>query len=424
MSESTLFSESWAQAAGPLPRTARWARDWLRRGLAALDGEAVELRDQEGSHHLGDPSVRPGVSIDVLDAGFYASLLRGGVLGGAESYMRGEWRAGDLSEVVRLMLRQQQAMWALESRLSRVAGGITSAWRKLRPNDAPRARLNAGAHYDLGNDFFAEFLDPTLMYSSGVFPDANATMEEASLAKLERLAALLQLRPEHHLLEIGTGWGGLALYMAAQTGCRVTTTTLSQEQYDVARDRIERAGLEDRVTLLLEDYRELSGRYDRLVSVEMIEAVGHEYLDTYLQVCSDRLTSDGCMAIQAILIQDSEYDRARREQDFIKRYIFPGGFLPSVEAISRSVARAGDLRWTGLEDITPHYAETLRRWRARFGERRSTIARMGYGEEFMRMWEFYLSYCEGGFDERYLRCAQFRLAKPNWRGDAIRRGRP
>jgi cyclopropane-fatty-acyl-phospholipid synthase len=282
-------------------------------------------------------------------------------------------------------------------------------------NSRDGSRRNIAAHYDLGNDFFALFLDETLAYSCGVFEREDATLHEAQLAKFDRICRRLRLTAADHLLEIGTGWGGLAIHAAARYGCRVTTTTISREQHALAAQRIAQAGLEDRVTLLLEDYRDLDGSYDKLVSVEMIEAVGHQYLDDYTAQCSRLLAPEGAMLLQAITIQDQFYEAALESVDFIQRYIFPGSFIPSVTAIVDSVRRSTDMKVFHLEDIGPHYATTLGRWRTSFLARLDDVRRLGYPESFLRMWDFYLCYCEGGFLERQLGDVQMLLTKPRCR---------
>jgi cyclopropane-fatty-acyl-phospholipid synthase len=275
-------------------------------------------------------------------------------------------------------------------------------------------------HYDLGNDFFKLFLDPTMMYSSAVFPNQETSLDEASLYKLDLICQKLQLSDKDHLMEIGTGWGGMAIYAAKHYGCRVTTTTISEEQYNYACAAVKREGLEDKITLLLKDYRDLDGDYDKLVSIEMIEAVGHEYYDSYFQKCSELLKPDGLMLIQAITILDQRYKHAKNNVDFIQRYIFPGGCLPSNEVISKSVANKTDLHIVDLHDIGMDYARTLAEWRKRFNGSADQVDSMGFDDVFYRMWEFYLCYCEGGFTERAISAAQFLFAKPYAR-DVIKR---
>ncbi|MCA8941247.1 MAG: class I SAM-dependent methyltransferase, partial [Planctomycetes bacterium] len=293
-------------------------------------------------------------------------------------------------------------------------------FHRLRRNTKSGSKANIAAHYDLGNDFFERFLDPTMTYSSACFAHPGMTLEQASIEKLDRLCRKLDLKPDDHLLEIGTGWGSMAIHAARHYGCRVTTTTISRQQFELARERVRRAGLEDRIEVLERDYRDLEGEYDKLVSVEMIEAVGHEFLGDYMHACSARLKPDGVMAIQVITIQDQLYARAVREVDFIKRYIFPGSFIPSITAIGDAMAARTDLRMFHLEDMAPHYAETLRRWRGNLHANREEILALGsYDEAFLRLWDYYLCYCAGGFEERQLGVAQIVFTKPLCRMDPI-----
>jgi cyclopropane-fatty-acyl-phospholipid synthase len=310
--------------------------------------------------------------------------------------------------------------------LERVDGGASTfaeAGRRLghwlNRNSRAGSRRNVAAHYDLGNELFELFLDPTLNYSCALFEPEDASLEAASVAKMDAICAKLELSPADHLLEIGTGWGGLAIHAARHYGCRVTTTTISREQHRLATERVRAAGLGDRVTLLLEDYRELSGRYDKLVSVEMVEAVGHQYLDDYFRRTGELLEPHGLMLLQAITIREEHYRQALASVDFIKRHVFPGSFIPSVSTLTGSLARTTDLYLLHLQDIGPHYATTLRHWRERFMARRDEAAALGYPESFARMWEFYLSYCEGGFLERALGNVQMLLAKPAARRAAL-----
>jgi cyclopropane-fatty-acyl-phospholipid synthase len=285
----------------------------------------------------------------------------------------------------------------------------------MNRNTHEGSKRNISAHYDLGNDFFRLFLDPTMMYSAAVFERSENTLEKAAVDKLDELCRHLELKPSDHLLEIGTGWGGMAIHAATHYGCRVTTTTISQEQYDYAKARVAELGLQDRITLLCEDYRALTGQYDKLVSVEMIEAVGHDFYSSYFQCCSKLLKDSGKMVIQAITITDDRYEQARKSVDYIKRYIFPGGCLPSLEIIARHLARDTNMQMVHLRDITADYALTLAHWRKRFMERLDEVRDMGFDDRFIRMWEFYLCYCEGGFRERIIGTAQLAFAKPGYR---------
>jgi cyclopropane-fatty-acyl-phospholipid synthase len=359
------------------------------------------------------------VTIRVHNPRFYSEVAFGGTLGSGEAYMNGYWHCDNLTGLVRLMVINRHLMNDVDSGLSRLSAPLLRLAHWLNRNDKSGSRRNIAAHYDLGNRFFELFLDETMAYSCGIFEKADATLKDASTAKFDAACSKLDLKPGQHLLEIGTGWGGLAMHAASKFGCRVTTTTISREQYEFAKDRIARAGLSDRITLLLEDYRDLRGQYDALVSIEMIEAVGHQYLDTYFQCCSGLLRPSGAMLLQAITIRDQFYDRARRSVDFIKRFIFPGAFIPSVQTLIDSLARATDLKLFHQEDIGPHYARTLKMWRERFLARQAEVRALGYPERFVRMWEFYLCYCEGGFEERQLGDVQMLLTKPRSRRASI-----
>ena len=318
-----------------------------------------------------------------------------------------------MTAVIEVAARNLHGIDAIRRRLApllRVPRRRTTPWR---------ARRDIAAHYDLGNDLFALMLDETMMYSGAIFERRDMTLAEASRAKLDRICDKLDLGPADHLLEIGTGWGGFALHAAATRGCRVTTTTLSREQRDLALERVRAAGLSDRVTILLQDYRELTGVYDKLVSIEMIEAVGWKDFGTFFARCASLLRPDGVMALQAITIDDRLYDAEKASRSFMNSLIFPNGCLPSVEAIARNVARRSDLRMVDLEDITPHYAETLRRWRANVDAGADRLAALGYDERFLRLWRLYLSFCEAGFTERRIGNVQIVLAKPRWRGHLV-----
>ena len=354
-------------------------------------------------------------TLEVLHPQTYADAAFGGTIGGGEAYIRGYWRTDDLTSLIRLFIVNRDVMESVEGGAALATAPLRRILHWLNRNSPDGSRRNIAAHYDLGNDLFALFLDDTMAYSCGVFEREDATLHEAQVAKFERACRRLRLSPSDHLLEIGTGWGGFALHAASRYGCRVTTTTISREQHDWARERIRAAGLSDRVTLLLDDYRDLRGRYDKLVSIEMIEAVGHQFLDTYTAQCSRLLEPHGAMLLQAITIRDQIYAEALESVDFIQRYIFPGSFIPSVTAIADSVRRATDMKVFHLEDIGPHYATTLRRWRERFFERIDDVRRLGYSEQFVRMWDFYLCYCEGGFLERQLGDVQVLLTKPRCR---------
>ncbi|WP_347279316.1 cyclopropane-fatty-acyl-phospholipid synthase family protein [Plasticicumulans sp.] len=382
------------------------------RGLAR--GRLI-LVDADGQHSFGPGGHGPQVRVEILDPGVWARIALRGTVGVGEAYVDGGWRADDLTALVRLFVLNKPVMDGMERGLARLALPLLKLWHWLHPNTRHGSRANIAAHYDLGNAFYQTFLDETLMYSCALFEHPGMSLAEASQAKNERICRKLGLRAGDHVLEIGTGWGGFALHAAGRHGCRVTTTTISREQYELARERVAAAGLGNRVTVLFEDYRELAGRYDQLVSIEMIEAVGHRWFDTYFRTCSRLLAPDGQMLLQAITIRDQEYARTKRSVDFIQRHVFPGGCLPSVQALADTVARVTDLRALHLEDIGPHYATTLRHWRERFLANLDRVRALGFDDTFLRLWEYYLAYCEGGFAERYLGTVQLLLAKPECR---------
>jgi cyclopropane-fatty-acyl-phospholipid synthase len=344
---------------------------------------------------------------------FYRSLLRGS-LGLAESYVDGLWDCDDLVALTRIAALNVGALDRLRRALSPALVPLQRSAAWLSRNTPGRAREQIAAHYDLGNQLFAQFLDDTMMYSCAIFESPQSTLEEASLAKLERVCSTLRLSAEDHVLEIGTGWGGFAIYAAERYGCRVTTTTISAEQHAYATERIRAAGLQDRVTVLSKDYRDLDGQYDKLVSLEMIEAVGWQYFPTFFRRCSELVGYDGAMLLQAIVIEDSAYEVEKAGRSFINTHIFPGGCLPSLQLIARMVARVTDFREAQLEDITAHYATTLERWRERFRDAAERLPGLGYDERFQRLWELYLSYCEGGFRERRIQDVQLLLVKPGF----------
>jgi cyclopropane-fatty-acyl-phospholipid synthase len=357
--------------------------------------------------------------IQVHDDLLYPKVVFGGAIGAAEAYVAGAWSSDDLTRVQRLFLRNRETLQSLDRGLGRAMKPLHLLGQWLRANSRRGSRRNIGAHYDLSNEFFSLFLDERRMYSSAIFASAATTLEEAQEAKLDRLCKKLELSPADHLLEIGTGWGGFAIFAASRYGCRVTTTTISREQYAYAREAVRAAGLEGQVTVLLEDYRDLRGSFDKLVSIEMIEAVGHEHLERFFRVCSERLAPHGLMALQAITIADRFYPAARRSVDFIQRYIFPGSAIPSYGSLAQAIARASDLQVQHLEDIGPHYATTLREWRRRFLAQKGAVKALGFSDRFLRLWEYYLSYCEAGFLERATGDLQLVLAKSENRREPL-----
>jgi cyclopropane-fatty-acyl-phospholipid synthase len=401
----------------------RWidkiCRPLLFSRLRKIEFGQVKIIDHCGEQLFGntEESSELTVDISVKDQRFYSDIALGGTVAAGEAYMQGYWSCNNLTGLVRIMLRNRQVMDQVEGGFSLFKAPILRLMHWLNRNSQAGSRRNIEAHYDLGNEMFELFLDPTMMYSCAYYPDSEASLDQAATAKLQRICEKLQLSETDHVVEIGTGWGGFAIYAATHFGCKVTTTTISKQQYEIARQRVIAAGLEDKVTLLMEDYRDLQGAYDKLVSIEMIEAVGPQYLETYFTKCSTLLKPDGIMLIQAITIQDQFYDQAIKSVDFIQRYIFPGGFIPSVTAISNAVKNATDTRLFQMEDIGPHYATTLRDWRKNFFNNIEQIKALGYSDQFIAMWEFYLCYCEGGFLERTLGTSHLVFVKPDNRID-------
>ena len=390
--------------------------------LRTLRHGQLTLVEAHGSRHFGSTEVDNTdlhVTVTVHDPALYRRIALRGSIGVGEAYMAGEWSCDDLTALVRLFILNRPVLDSLEYGPAQLSMWLFKLGHWLRRNSKAGSRANIAAHYDLGNTFYRLFLDNSMMYSCALFETPNQSLEQASQAKLARICQKLQLGPNDHVLEIGTGWGGFALYAAQHYGCRVTTTTISQEQYQLARSRIVQADLQDHIELLCKDYRDLDGQYDKLVSIEMIEAVGHENLNRYFQTCSRLLKNDGMMLLQAITIADQEYQRACREVDFIQKYIFPGGSLPSVTALSQSLTQASDLRIFHLDDIGPHYALTLRHWRQRFLQQLDQVRAQGFSESFIRMWEYYLCYCEAGFSERALGTVQLLLTKPLCRREPV-----
>lgn len=369
------------------------------------------ISDPLGQAGFGNPGEK-AIRLEVHDFRAYPKIAAHGTIGAAEAYMQGMWHSSSLTSLVQLMVANRDVMEGIESGPAHLLAPLQRLRHWLHRNTRRGARRNIGAHYDLGNEFYELFLDPTMSYSAGIFPAVDSSLEEAAIHKLDVICRKLALGPRDHLLEIGTGWGGLALHAARHFGCRVTTTTISRRQREYALDRIEAAGLGERITVLDSDYRDLEGQYDKLVSVEMIEAVGLGFLGDYFRVCSERLRPGGRMLLQGIVIADEFYEQARRTVDFIQKYIFPGGALPSLGAIRETVSRHTELKLADLQDIGEHYARTLRAWRQRFLAQLPAVRRLGYSEDFIRMWEFYLAYCEGGFLEGSISDVQLVFDKP------------
>ncbi|MFA6179253.1 MAG: cyclopropane-fatty-acyl-phospholipid synthase family protein [Candidatus Methylopumilus sp.] len=397
------------------------ARDLVTSRLKKLSYGRLKVIEDQSIKEFGNNNGL-SVTIHVHDPRFYGEMAFGGSIGAGEAYMLGYWSSDNLTNLIRLMVLNQDVMDDLEGGMAWLAKPLLKSLHWMNRNTQDGSRRNIAAHYDLGNDMFQLFLDPTMMYSSAIFDTPEMTLEQASISKLDHICRKLKLSPADHVVEFGTGWGGFAIHAASHYGCNVTTTTISKAQFELATARIRQAGLDHKVTVLLSDYRDLQGKFDKLVSIEMIEAVGHAFYDTYFAKCADLLKPEGMALIQAITIADQRYESAKNSVDFIQRYIFPGSCIPSVTALINSVTRASDMRLYNLEDIGPHYARTLAEWRIRFFDNIEKVRALGYTEEFIRMWEFYLCYCEGGFEERALGDVHLLLVKPANRRQVITAG--
>ena len=353
------------------------------------------------------------VTLMIHDSAVYRQLLFGGSIALADSYINGEWDTDNLTGLIRLAARNLAVLNKLENRFAGISKTLEKANHKLRSNDQSGSKSNILAHYDLGNDMYQRFLDETMMYSSAVYKNPDATLAEAQQHKLALICQRLQLTAEDHVIEIGTGWGGFAIYAAKHYGCHITTTTISDAQYEEAQRRVEAAGLSDKITLLKQDYRELAGQYDKLVSIEMIEAVGHEYLPTFFAKCNRLLKPTGLMVLQAITFNDQNYQNYIESVDFIQTHIFPGGCLLSNQELNTQFTEQTDMVVKQLHDYGFDYAHTLRDWRSAFMAQREEIKALGYDEAFIRLWEFYFCYCEGGFLERTIGVVQVTAVKPD-----------
>lgn len=394
-----------------------FARRAVLRRLRQLRTGHLVLVEGDTQSWFGQPVHEAELSarIVVLDPRFFSELAFGGSIGAGEAWMQGYWNCDDLVALVRLLLRNRDVLDGMEGGSARLTEPLQKLFHWVNRNTHAGARRNISAHYDLGNDFFALWLDSTMMYSSAIFARPEMNLREAQEARLEHVCRKLQLRESDHVLEIGTGWGGFALYAAEHYGCRVTTTTISREQYELAFQRVLKAGLQDRVTLLADDFRDLQGQYDKLVSIEMIEAIGSSLYEPFFRMCCKLLKPEGLMLLQAITIADQRYAESQKSIDFIQRYIFPGSCLPSGEVMTRTVAEVTDLRLLDLEDIGLHYATTLHCWRDNFFAQIDAVRALGYPEPFIRMWEYYLCYCEGAFLERAISDVQMVFSRPAYR---------
>ena len=409
MSNPTL---SVSKSAGLAPLLGSLARRAVTAQLQRLRQGHLRLLFQGQQWSFGDAASPLQAEVEVLDEAAWGLVAGNGSIGAGEGYIHGYWRSPDLAAVTRLFVANLDVLDGLEGGLARFGRPALRLLHRLNRNDRRGSRRNILAHYDLGNTLFERLLDPTMMYSAAQFESPEQSLEQAQLNKLQRICEKLRLRPEEHLLEIGTGWGSLAIHAASRFGCRVTTTTLSEAQYTHTLQRVRDLGLEQRISVLREDYRDLRGRFDKLVSIEMIEAVGHRYLPDYFRQCGALLRDDGLMLLQAITIRDQRYAQARRSVDFIQRYIFPGGALPSLSVLLDTASRQTGLNLVQMEDFGQDYARTLRYWRDNLQRSRVALVELGYDEAFQRLWEFYLCYCQGGFEERAIGVAQLLWAAP------------
>ncbi|UZE97772.1 SAM-dependent methyltransferase [Alkalimarinus alittae] len=401
---------------------AQIARKLVWRQLEKIHTGSIVLYEQGVRHSFGE-ALLPGADLysemHIHDMNCYTDILTGGSIGASEAYMTGDWTSPDLTSLVRVMAKNMDILDQIEGGFASISKPMLKWFHRHNQNTEKGSRRNIASHYDLGNDFFKVFLDPTMMYSSGIFPYAGATMQEASENKLRRICEKLQLSADDHVVEIGTGWGGFAIYAAKHYGCKVTTTTISEQQFLLAKERVKEAGLDDKITLLMEDYRKLEGTYDKLVSIEMIEAVGWQFYDTFFEKCASLLKPNGSMLIQAITIEDQRYEKAKNDVDFIQKYIFPGSCIPSINALNTASMNSSDMRLIHLDDFAEHYATTLRTWSKTLADNLDKVRSQGYSEDFIRMWFFYLSYCEGGFMERTIGVSHLVFAKPDFRKEII-----
>jgi cyclopropane-fatty-acyl-phospholipid synthase len=386
------------------------ARKVLRNSLLDLKTGRVILSDPLDYE---TEVIREGdIVVKINDLRFYTDILMSGSKGAASAYRDGYWSCNDLTGLFRLMVRNLDTMDTLESGFVHLSNWWLRRRHKARSNSREGSRRNIHAHYDLGNEMFAVFLDHTMTYSSGFFETESSSMEDASTEKLDRICRKLDIKPHQRVLEIGTGWGSFAIHAAKKYGCHVTTTTISKEQFKLASQRIRKMGLQDKIDIQLCDYRDLKGKYDKLVSIEMIEAVGHKFLPEYFAVCSRLLEEDGQACIQAITMPDHRYDEYLKTSDFIQEFIFPGSCVPSISAIHNAIIPNSNFRLNHLEDFGLHYARTMREWLNKFMSNIDSVRQLGYGNDFIRLWEYYMCYCEAGFLERYTSVVQVVLNKP------------
>ena len=386
----------------------------IHQRLSQIKDAHIIIKDGKSINKFGKPG-NLSAKINILDTVFYKNIILGGTIGASESFIRGEWSSPNLTNVIRALARNTEAQDKLENLFTLLSQPFLKVMHKLNENSLRGSKKNISRHYDLSNAFFSLFLDKNMMYSSAIYKSRKTSLEDASTNKLDVICKKLNLKKTDHVIEIGTGWGGFAIYAAKNYGCKVTTTTISIEQYKFAKQKIKEAGLGKKIKVLLKDYRLLKGQYDKLVSIEMIEAVGYQFYDEYFKIIGQLLKNDGEALIQAITIKDQRYSKAIQSVDFIQKYIFPGSCIPSITAIQNSLTSSTDLVINDIRDIGHHYARTLADWRKRFLKNKQEIRKLGFDDKFLRMWLFYFAYCEGGFEEKVISDIHLHITKPGYR---------
>ena len=386
----------------------------IHQRLSQIKDAHIIIKDGKSINKYGKPG-NLSAKINILDTAFYKNIILGGTIGASESFIKGEWSSPNLTNVIRVLARNTEAQDKLENLFTLLSQPFLKVMHKLNENSVRGSKKNISRHYDLSNDFFSLFLDKNMMYSSAIYKSRKTSLEDASTNKLDVICKKLNLKKTDHVIEIGTGWGGFAIYAAKNYGCKVTTTTISIEQYKFAKQKIKEAGLGKKIKVLLKDYRLLKGQYDKLVSIEMIEAVGYQFYDEYFKIIGQLLKNDGEALIQAITIKDQRYSKAIQSVDFIQKYIFPGSCIPSITAIQNSLTSSTDLVINDIRDIGHHYARTLADWRKRFLKNKQEIRKLGFDDKFLRMWLFYFAYCEGGFEEKVISDIHLHITKPGYR---------
>ena len=386
-------------------------KNGLKKKLSHLNVGCISVVDGVDKFSFGDPGSELQVNVQVHSQEFYVMTGSGGAMGIAEAYILGYWTSDDVVMLMRIILKNRSILLSLNNGFAKILSPINKLIHRSRQNTLKGSKENILAHYDLSNDFYKLWLDPTMTYSCAYFKDTNTTLEDASIEKLDRMCRKLKLSEKDNILEVGTGWGSFSIHAAKNYGCSITTTTISDAQYEYAKARVLEEGLESKINVINKDYRKLDGQYDKIVSIEMIEAVGYEYISEYFRKLSSLLKPDGLMALQGITYNDQNFDTYKDSVDFIKKYIFPGSCLISISQIIDVIKNKTDLSMIDMEDITRHYAETLNRWRKNFMSVLPEVKEMGYSKAFINMWEFYFLYCEAGFLERNIGDVQLVFAK-------------